>query len=108
MSLVLTASGTQTATINTEHTLATSTVNGVFLYEVDMTALALGDVLELRIKGITLSGGATGQMWGQSYAGPQTNVRVQSMAVGSNISISITLKQIAGTGRSFPWKLLSQ
>lgn len=108
MTWTLTASGTQTATITTEHALATSTVNGTFIFETDLTNLALGDTVELRIKGITLSGGAAGQMWKATFNGPQTNVRVQSMAIASDISLNITLKQTVGTGRAFPWKLLSQ
>jgi len=106
MSWTLDTSGTQTAVINTEHSLATSTSNATFVYEVDATNMVAGDVTELRVKGITLSGGATGLMWKQTLQGPQTGVRVQSPPVASDISITVTLKQIAGTGRSYPWKLL--
>lgn len=108
MANILTASGSQLVVIGTEHTLATSTVNGVFIYEIDLTTMVLADTVELRIKGITLSGGAAGQMWKATYFGPQTNVRVQSMAVASDISINITLKQTTGAVHTYPWKLLSQ
>lgn len=106
MSWTLDNSGTQTATINTEHSLATSTSNATFVFEVDAANMAAGDVTELRVKGITLSGGATNLMWKQTLQGPQTCDRVQSPPVASDISISVTLKQIAGTGRAYPWKLL--
>jgi hypothetical protein len=92
--------------IGTEHSLATSTSNGVFIYEVDMTNLAAGEVVELRVKGTTLTGGAAAQMWKDNAVAPLINVRVQSPPVASDISINITLKQVSGTGRAFPWKLL--
>lgn len=106
MTWVLDSSGTQTATIGTEHSLSTSTTNATFAFEVDMTALATSEVVELRVKGITLTGGATGLMWKGTYSAPLICVRVQSPPVPSDISITVTLKQVAGTGRSFPWKLL--
>lgn len=107
MAWTLANSGTQSATVNTEFTLATSTTNGTFVFEVDATAMAAGDVTELRVKGITLTAGATGLMWKQTLQGPQTCVRVASPPIASDISISVTIKQIAGTARSYPWKLLS-
>lgn len=108
MAWTLNASGTQTAVISTIHTLATSTTNGVFVYEVDITTLVLGDTLVLKVNGITLAGGAAGQMWKATYNGPQANVRVQTMAIASDISINVTLQQTTGTGRAFPWKLILQ
>src|SRR5690349_6045450 len=99
MAWTLDSSGTQTAVINTEHSLATSTNNGTFVFEVDAAAMAAGDVTELRVKGITLTGGATNLMWKQTLQGPQICDRVQSPPVASDISLTVTLKQIAGTGR---------
>jgi hypothetical protein len=106
MSWTLDSSGTQTATIGTEHSLATSTSNATFVYEVDLSALAAGEVVELRVKGTTLTGGTAGQMWKGTYTALLVNVREASPPVASDISINVTLKQISGTGRSFPWKLL--
>lgn len=100
------SSGTQTATIGTEHNLATSTTNATFAYEVDLSALVAGEVVELRVKGITLSGGTAGLMWKATYTAPLVCPRVQSPPIPSDISISVTLKQLSGTGRNFPWKLL--
>jgi hypothetical protein len=106
VAFTLDSSGTQTAVIGTEHSLATSTNNGLFVFEVDMTNLAAGEVVELRVKGITLTGGAVGQMWKATYQAPLPNVRVRSVGDPSDISITVTLKQVSGTGRAFPWKLL--
>ena len=106
MTWTLDSSGTQSSTVGTEHSLATSTSNGTFVYEVDMSALVAGEVVELRVKGTTLTGGTAAQMWKGTYPAPLTNPRVQSPPVPSDISINVTLKQISGSSRSFPWKLL--
>lgn len=100
------ASGTQTATVGTKHTLATSTNAGVFVFEVDLSNLAAGEGVRLTVEGITLSGGSTGIMWPGTYVAPLVATRVQSPPVPSDVSITVTLTQINGTGRNFPWKLL--
>lgn len=108
MAWTLDSSGTQTATISTEHALATSTTNGTFVAEFDLSALAAGEVVELRVKGITLAAGTAGLMWKHTGAAPLVEVRVSAPPVASDISINLTLKQLNGTGRAFPWKLLRQ
>jgi hypothetical protein len=40
-------------------TLATDTNNATFVLEVDTSSLALGDLLEIRVYTVTLSGGST-------------------------------------------------
>ena len=106
MTWVLDSSNTTTPTVGTESSLATSTTNATFVYEVDMSALASGEVVELRVKGTTLTGGTAGLMWKATYQAPLVCVRVQSPPVASDISINVTLKQLSGTARAFPWKLL--
>ena len=106
MSWTLDSSGTQTTTVGTEHSLATSTSNATFVYEVDLSALDVGDVVELRVNGITLSGGTAAQMWKGTFAAPRVSPRIQSPPVPSDISITVTLKQVSGSSRSIPWKLL--
>lgn len=107
MTWILDSSGTQTATIGTTHTLATSTTNATFMFEVDLSALAAGEVVQLQVLGKTLAGGATALLWpftgvGGSLVAP----RVQSPPTPSDVSITVALKQGSGVGRSFPWKLL--
>jgi hypothetical protein len=106
MSWTVDSSGTQTATVGTTYTLATSTTNGTFVYEVDISALQNGEVVRLTVGGKTLTGGTANQMWQGTYPAPLSNTRVQSPAIGSDISINVTLTQISGTARAFPWKLL--
>lgn len=107
MTWALSASGSQTATIATEHTLTTDTVNGTYYFEVDITNLALGDTLELRIYTITLSAGTLRLAWKSTY-GPVPPIQdiAPSPPQPSDQSIRVTLKQVAGTGRVYPWKLL--
>jgi hypothetical protein len=101
------ASGTQTAVIATEHTLATDTTNGTFYFEVDINNLANGDILELRIYVMTLSGGTLRVAWKSTYGPiPPINDIAASPPQPSDQSYRCTLKQTAGTGRSYPWKLL--
>lgn len=106
MSWTLDSSGTKTATVGTTHTLATSTNNGTFVYEVDLSAMAAGEVVKLAVSGITLSGGSAGQMWAGTFTAPFVNPRKPSPPIASDVSISVSLTQVSGTGRSFPWKLL--
>lgn len=105
----LEASGTQTAVISTEHTLASLTTVKTFLLIVDLVNLASGDVLELRIKTKVLSGGTLRTIYHQRYLDAQAteDVIVASIPLPSDIQADFTLKQTAGTGRNFPWKVLS-
>lgn len=107
MTWVLSASGSQTAVIGTEHVLTTDTTNATFYYEVNIANLAIGDILELRVYTITLTGGSLTVAWKSTY-GPVPPIQdaCPSPPQPSDISCRITLKQTAGTGRVYPWKLL--
>lgn len=107
MAWTLSDSGTTAAlTINTETTLATDTNNGTFVLEVDTSNLALGDLLEIRIYTVTLSGGTLTQVWKGTYQHVQINKHKVSPPIVTDQSIKCTLKQTAGTGRQFGWKML--
>jgi hypothetical protein len=69
--------------------------------------MALGDVVELRIYTMTLSGGTLEQC-GKATFGPWKpfNLVTWSIPIPSDQSFKFTLKQIAGTGRAFDWKVL--
>ena len=99
-----TQSGTQTATI--EHVLATDTNNGTFVEQVQTTAMVLGDLIELRVYTINLSAGTITQTWKGTYQHAQINNQKISPPIASDQSIMCTLKQLTGTGRAFPWKML--
>jgi hypothetical protein len=111
MAITSFASGTQTATVGTEHTLASVNVPGVFVLAVDTSALAALDVLELRIKQIILTGGTVRVLAFVAFYGAQLadDVQKQSIAVPNELTdagaLTFTLKQTFGTGRSYAWKV---
>lgn len=107
MTWTVSASGTQAATVGTETTLATDATNGTYYFEVDASALAPGDMLELRIYTTTLAAGTSRVVWLSTFGpGPPSCPILASPCQPSSVSLSVSLKQTAGTGRSFPWKLL--
>ena len=107
MTWTLSDSGTTSAlSIGVETTLATDTNNGTFVLEVDTSNMALGDLLEIRVYTITLSGGTLTQAWKGTYQHGQINNHKISPPVASDQSIRCTLNQTAGTGRTYAWKML--
>jgi hypothetical protein len=108
MTWTLSNSGTTSAlSISSETTLATNTGNATFVLEVDVSNLVLGDILEIRVYTITLSGGSLIQAWKGTYQGALIiNNHVISPPIASDQSVKFTLNQIAGTGRTFNWKVL--
>ncbi len=107
-------SGTQSATVGTEHTLSSISTAGVFQLVVDLSNLAAGDVVEIRHKRRVLSGGTL-----LGAGGPTLYVDAQAAEdavhesapfgndLTSVVGVEFTLKQVAGTAKSFPWKVLN-
>ncbi len=107
MALTVLASGTQTATVGTEHTLATDTTGKTSVLVVDTGNMADGDVLELRLKTKVLSTSTSREAYNAIYAHKQAVPNKYSVPVPANIEVVATLKQTAGTGRAFDWALLA-
>lgn len=106
--VTLEASGTQTATIGTEHTLTTLTGLKVYTFFVDCANMVDGDETELRVYYTVLTGGVERLMYPPMVIkNAQTSMIKQSLPIPSDISCKFTLKQTAGTGRNFAWKVLS-
>lgn len=112
MAVTAAGSGTQTATVGTEHTLLDVAVAGTFQMEIDSVNMAAGDVLELRIYNIVLTAGTRRVCYFQTYSGAQAtdDIGKISVPVSNELtdagSLRFTLKQTFGTGRAFPWKVL--
>ena len=106
------ATGTQTAVISTEHTLADVAIAGTFTLHVDSVNMAAGDSVELRIYQIVLTGGTRRVAYVQSYQGaqPTDDIIKISVPISNELtdagSLRFTLKQTQGTGRDFYWKVL--
>ncbi len=109
MAIAIESSGTQTAVINTEHSLAAPTSAAARILEIDTVNMASGDVLELRIKVAALSAGTQRVLYFQKYldAQPTDDLIKISVPVPSSQGATFTLKQTAGTGRDFPWAILT-
>jgi hypothetical protein len=103
----LIASGTQAATIDTTHTLATDTASKVYVLAVDTVNMVAGDIVELTLLTKCLTGGTERVAYRAIYAHAQAEPMKYSVPVPANISCKATLQQTDGTGRSFPWALLA-
>lgn len=108
MTVASNQSGSQTATVGTEHTLGVAVVAaGVYVLVVDTNALANGDVLELRLK-TKAKGSSTERLaYFVTYAHVQSEANKYSVPVPVDAQLSCSLKQTAGTSRVFDWNLLS-
>lgn len=113
MAVTAQGSGTQSATVTTEHTLLDVAVAGVFQLYVDRVNMVAGDILELRTYAIVLTGGTRRVFQFESWAGaPDTDdIGVYFPPIANDLtdsgSLRFTLKQTQGTSRNFPWKVLS-
>lgn len=107
MALASNQNGTQTATINTEHTLGSAiTAAGTFLLSVNTSNMANGDMLEFRAKTKVLTDGSEAVYLLATYAHAQGDPVKMSIPIPSLYSLTFTLKQTAGTGRSFEWNIM--
>jgi hypothetical protein len=106
-------SGSQTATIGTEHTLLDVAVAGTFTLHVDLINMAAGDITELRIYQMVATAGTRRVAYYATFSGAQpTDNMVQiSVPISNDLTdagaLRFTLKQTAGTGRVYAWKVLS-
>lgn len=106
------ASGTQSATVTTEHFLSSPNVAGAFQLKVDCVNMVAGDVLELRVYRIVLTGGTTRICYLARYAGAQAadDLIKDSPMIANNLtdtnSLRFSLKQTFGTSRNYPWGLM--
>lgn len=115
MAVTAQGSGTQTATLTTEHTLLDVAVAGTFTFHLDTVNMATGDILELRIYQIILTGGTRRVAYYERYEGAQSTddlIKI-SVPISNELtdagSLRFTLQQNrngGGTGRAYPWKVL--
>lgn len=112
MAVTAFATGTQSATVTTEHVLSSVNAAGVYTLHVDANTLVAGDALELRVYQIVLTGGTKRVAYFQAYVGAQaTEDKIKISVPISNeltdaTSLEFSLCQRAGTSRNFPWKVL--
>lgn len=105
MAWVVDSSGSQTATVTTEHTLATPTTVATYVLSVDTVNMVNGDAVELRAYDMV---DATNyrEAWKLTYQhaqGTRNGKVFPPLAVTTQAKF--TLKQTAGTSRVFPWSV---
>lgn len=103
MALLIKTEGSQAATLDTEHTLATVTDSGVYVLFVDLANLADDDAVILRIKTKGTSGDSSQLAYDATFRHAQSKKNVYSVPVPSPIEFVATLEQTDGTGRTFIW-----
>lgn len=102
-------SGSQSATVTTEHTLQTINIVGTFQFSVDLAAMVDGDVTEMRVYRIVKAGGTTRVVEEYTFYGalPTDNQLWESDIYANSLTdtdaLKCTLKQTFGTSRAFPW-----
>jgi hypothetical protein len=98
-------SGSQTATIGTEHFLGTDNdgTDAFFQYLIDVSAMAFNDILEIRLYEKTRAADSVQEIhvWRLKHA--QTNKQWVSPGIIFLHNRRASIKQTAGTGRAFPW-----
>lgn len=111
MAITTAASGTQAATVGTEHTLFDSASAGTYLLDVDAAAMVAGDLLEVRAYKMVLAGGTRRGFCVHRRVGaqPADDTIAVSIPITTPLSdagaVRFTLTQVRGTSRSFPWSV---
>jgi hypothetical protein len=112
MAVTAQGSGTQTATVTTEHTLLDVAIAGTFTLHVNLINMAAGDALELRVYQIILTGTTRRVVYFERRVDAQVadDMIAVSVPISNELtdagSIRFTLNQTLGTSRNFDWKVL--
>lgn len=108
MALTQHANGTQSATLDTEHTLTANpeTTAGVFVLVVNLVNMAIGDIVIFRFKQKALTGDteALSEEWSVGPGVPNSKIW-ESPPCAAMHAWDFSLEQTDGTGRSFPWSV---
>jgi hypothetical protein len=112
MAVTAFASGTQSATVTTEHFLTSPNEAGTYTLHVDLVNMAAGDYVELRIYQMVLTGGTQRVAYLEAFQGvqPADGLIAISVPISNELTdtnaLRFSLKQTLGTSRNFPWKVL--
>lgn len=96
-------SGSQNATLDTEHELAEIAAAGTYQLVVDVANMAAGDILVLRIYGKARSSDSERLIHSATLADAQNKTLSQSPIIVSPHHYRVTLEQAGGTGRAYPF-----
>lgn len=99
-------SGTQAATLDTEHTLATVAAAKTYILVVDTNAMLNADVLILKAYTKTLTGSTSRVCYQAIFSNIQAEpVKISPMIFAPH-EVKFTLEQTDGTGRSYDWSVI--
>ena len=99
-------SGSQTATLDTEHTLGSAVVTaGSFVLVVNLGNMVNGDIVRFKIYTKVRTGDSEAVAFTAHFAHVQGAPNQYSIPVASPFSFKATLEQTDGTGRAFPWAI---
>lgn len=106
------ASGSQTATLDTDHTLATQTAptgGAAYLLRVDAANLANGERLILTLATKARVGDTTRTAYQSVYLHAQADpLKISpTIVVEESNEVVAVLRQEGGTGRAYPWALVN-
>ena len=112
MAVTAFATGTQTATVTTEHFLSSPNAAGTYQLYVDLVNMVAADVVELRVYKMVLTGGTQRVAYYARFDGAQPTDDLIAISVPISTELTDTnalrfsLKQTQGTSRNFPWSVL--
>lgn len=98
-------SGSQTATLTTEHTLATISTAGTFIVNIDAANLVDGEELAIRIYGKARTSDTERKVYEHNIANTQPAPLITSLPYATPHHMKVTIEQNGGTGRAFPWSI---
>lgn len=113
MAVTLAGSGTKTvAVVGTAETLLDVSSPGTYTLHIDTVNMAAGDMLELRIYQMILTGGTRRVCYYASWTDAQATddlVKI-SVPISNDLldagALRFEINQKLGTARAFPWKVL--
>lgn len=106
------ASNTTTVVVGTENFVSSPNVAGVFQFVVDKSNMVAGDVVELRVYRIVLTGGTARVAYLFRYTDvqPTDDMIAEGPVIGNDLtdtnSLRFSILQTKGTARAFAWKVI--
>ncbi len=100
--------GSQTSVITTEHTLNTTTpetTDGMLMLFLDVSAMASGDLLEIRCKEKARSGDTQREIYVETLVGVQASPMWVGPALIMLHGWDFSIKQTTGSARAYPWSI---
>ena len=107
MAVSVKTSGSQTATLTSEHTLVTVTDAGIYMLAVDTANLVADEIVTLRIYGKARTGDTERLQFVGTVSAHSSEKLLYGPPIVSPHYAKFTLEQNNGTGRVFPWAVYS-